>query len=398
MSFRSVRFCGDSGVAAPRGDEYRSRAPSVWRGVAEYRADQVGSLLRPPAVLQARAAYGASRIPLEELRSIEDRAILDALAMQREVGLDVFTDGELRRGGWLTDLAEAVEGFVPERVPLTWHRAGRAETDPSIGHVVGARLRQVRRLTAHETAFLRVHAPGPFKMTMPSPSVFLTIGYKPGLTDRFYPTREDLLHALVQIIRSEIAALVAEGVPYVQLDAPQYANYLDPNLRESLRGRGVDPDEAFTQAVEADRACLKGLGGDATILAMHICRGNSRSRWLGEGGYDPIAEQLFQTLPVDRFLLEYDTERAGSFEPLRYIREGVTVVLGLVSTKEPDLETEDQLRRRIDEAARYVPLERLALSPQCGFASVAEGNLVTMDDQRRKLERVVETARKVWGS
>jgi len=233
-------------------------------------------------------------------------------------------------------------------------------------------------------------------MTMPSPSVFMHIGYKPGLTDRFYPTRDDLLDALVDIIRGEIVALIDEGVTYIQLDAPQYAPYMDSGLREDMRRRGIGPDQAAREAVEADRRCLEGLARDGLTLAMHVCRGNSRSRWLAEGGYDPIAEELFQKLPVDRFLLEYDSDRAGTFEPLRFVPSEKAVVLGLVTTKEQALESEDQLRRRIDQASRYVPLERLALSPQCGFASVASGNAISPDDQRRKLELVVETARKVW--
>lgn len=210
----------------------------------EYRAEQVGSLLRPPELLRAREEHAAGRLPLDQLRRIEDQAILDALALQRDVGVDVLTDGELRRGGWLTDLAEAVEGFVPDRVPLTWHREGREEIELSIGNVVGGRLRPTRRITAHETSFLREHAPGPFKMTMPSPSVFMHIGYKPGLTDRFYPTRDDVLDALVDIIRREITALMDEGVQYIQLDNPQYAPYMDAELRQQMRGQGLDPDAA----------------------------------------------------------------------------------------------------------------------------------------------------------
>ena len=363
----------------------------------EYRADQVGSLLRPPELLGARRRHGAGQLSLEELRAYENRAILDALTMQREAGLEIFSDGEFRRGGWLSDLAEAVEGFVAERAPLTWHRGESTETDLSIGQIVGGPLRQTRRITAHETEFLRQHAPGHFKMTIPSPSVFLSIGYKPGVTDRFYPSRQDLLQALVEIVRGEIEALIAEGVTYIQLDAPQYANYMDPHLREGLRDHGVNPDEALAQAVEADRRALEGLGRNGLTLAMHVCRGNSMSRWLGEGGYDAIAEVLFQTLPVDRFLLEYDSDRAGTFEPLRLMPPDKTVVLGLVTTKEPRLESTDELRRRIDQAAYYLPLERLALSPQCGFASVDMGNQISEDDQRRKLEVVVETARQVWG-
>jgi 5-methyltetrahydropteroyltriglutamate--homocysteine methyltransferase len=363
----------------------------------DYRAEQVGSLLRPPELLRAREEHSAGRIALDDLRRVEDAAVLDALAMQREVGIEVVTDGELRRGGWLTDLAEAVEGFVPNRVPLTWHREGREEVEESIGQVVGGQLKQTRRITAHETSFLTEHAPGPFKMTMPSPSVFMHIGYKPGLTDRFYPTRDDLLDALVDIIRGEIVALLDDGVTYIQLDAPQYAPYMDETLRDELRGRGIDPDAAARDAVEADRRCLEGLARDGVTLAIHVCRGNSRSRWLAEGGYDPIAEELFQKLPVNRFLLEYDSDRAGTFAPLRFVPPEKDVVLGLVTTKEQRIESADELQRRIDEAARYVPLERLALSPQCGFASIAAGNAISHDVQRRKLELVVETAHKVWG-
>jgi 5-methyltetrahydropteroyltriglutamate--homocysteine methyltransferase len=191
--------------------------------------------------------------------------------------------------------------------------------------------------------------------------------------------------------------LLDAGVPYIQLDAPFYSVWVDAEGRERMRQSGTDPDQALAEAVAADAACLEGMARPGTTLAMHVCRGNSRGRWIAEGGYDPIAEPLFGHLPVNAWLLEYDTERAGGFEPLRHVNPGATVVLGLVTTKEPALESVDELRRRIDEASRYVPLERLALSPQCGFASVAAGNHVSPDDQRRKLELVVKTARAVWG-
>jgi 5-methyltetrahydropteroyltriglutamate--homocysteine methyltransferase len=263
--------------------------------------------------------------------------------------------------------------------------------------VVGARLRQTRRVTAHESAFLKEHSPGPFKITMPSPSIFILASYRPGITDRVYPTRADLLADLVPIVRNEIGALIAEGVPYIQLDAPQYTYYVDPQVREAMRRDGIDPDRTVDEAVAGDVACLAGLAQDGVTLAFHLCRGNSRSRWIAEGGYDPIAEKLFGSLPVDTFLLEYDSERAGGFEPLRFVPRGKTVVLGLITTKEPRLESQDQLLRRIEEASKYVPIENLALSPQCGFASIAAGNLLSPDDERRKLELVVDTARKVWG-
>ena len=363
---------------------------------AYYRADHVGSFLRPPALLQARAARAEGRLAPDALRTLEDQAVLDVLALQRQVGIDVYTDGELRRAGWMTDVIDAVEGFVPEKVQIRWRGDGE-RVEGSLANVVGAKLRQVRRLTAHETAFLRAHAAGPIKMTVPSPSVFMLISFKPGVTDRVYATRSELLQDLAAIIRGELLALADEGVPYIQLDAPQYGNYVDPALREGLKTRGVDPDRALDDAIVVDNACLAGVKRAGVTVALHVCRGNNQSRWFAEGGYDPIAEKLFGGLTADRFLLEYDTERSGGFEPLRFVPKETTVVLGLVTTKDARLESEEELLRQIEQAARYVPLERLALSPQCGFASAAAGNRLGADDQKRKLELVVRVARRVWG-
>jgi 5-methyltetrahydropteroyltriglutamate--homocysteine methyltransferase len=353
-------------------------------------------LLRPPEVLAARSAQAERRLSADALREVEDRAIRAALELQRQVGLDIFTDGELRRGSFLSDVADAVEGFVPDKITMDWHGPGGGE-EASAAQVVGGRLRARQRLTAHEIAFLKEHAPGPFKITIPAPSNFPDVSFKPGLSDRFYASRSGMLHELTEIIHQEVLAAVADGVPYIQLDAPRYTSYVDERIRERLRSRGIDPDRALDEAVAADNAALAGADREGVMLAIHLCRGNSRSRWMAEGGYDPIAEKLFTSLAVDVFLLEYDTDRAGGFEPLRFVPAGKTVVLGLVSTKEPGLETQDDLLRRIDEAARYVPPDQLALSPQCGFASVAAGNLISADDQRRKLELVVATARRAWG-
>jgi 5-methyltetrahydropteroyltriglutamate--homocysteine methyltransferase len=361
-----------------------------------YRADQVGSLLRPAELLAARSAYADGRLSADDLRAAEDRAILDALAMQREVGLDVLVDGELRRFSWLSDMADAVEGFVGARTTLHWRGPGGG-LEHTTARLVGGKLRPTRHLTAHELPFLQQHAHGPVKMTIPAPSNFMVVGYKSGVTDRFYPTRATLARELAGIARDEIQFLMDQGVPYIQLDAPFYSVWVDSESRERMRQGGTDPDQSFAEAVAVDKACLDGMGRSGATLAMHVCRGNSRGRWIAEGGYEPIAERLFGELPLDALLLEYDTERAGGFEPLRFVRPTTTVVLGLVTTKEPALESRDDLRRRIDEAGRYVPLERLALSPQCGFASVAAGNPITENDQRRKLELVVETARAVWG-
>ncbi|HEY7065690.1 MAG TPA: 5-methyltetrahydropteroyltriglutamate--homocysteine S-methyltransferase [Chloroflexota bacterium] len=365
----------------------------------DYRADQVGSLLRPAALKQAREEHAAGQLSAERLRADEDRAILDALAMQRAVGIDVVTDGEFRRFSFMSDLAEAVEGFVPDTEGSAWHGADGIERRPGgFARVIGGKLHQTRRLTAHEVGFLKEHAGAPFKMTVPSAGLFASArGYRPALVGQVYPTRADLLRDLVAILSAELRALADEGVPYLQIDAPSYTHLIDEGERASARARGLDPDELVDQFIAADNACLQAARRDGVTLAIHLCRGNSRSRWLATGGYDPIAEKLFGTLAADRFLLEYDSERAGSFEPLRFVPPGKTVVLGLVTTKHGGLEDPGLLVRRIEEAARYVPVERLALSPQCGFASSVPGNLLTEDDERRKLELVVETARRVWG-
>jgi 5-methyltetrahydropteroyltriglutamate--homocysteine methyltransferase len=364
---------------------------------ASFRAEHVGSLLRPPEVLQARAAYGAGGLTLEELRAAEDRAILHVLEKQGELGLDVVTDGEMRRGSWLTDMADAVDGFVPERVPLEWKGPGGG-VEGSTAHAAGAKLRKLRKMTGHEVPFLKKNAHAAFKVTLPAPSNFMLASYKTGITDKFYPTHAELLKDLVEIVGDDVQWLVSQGVQYIQFDAPYYSHYLDPHQQARMRQAGLDPDKELENAIAGDNAALSGVPRGGVTLALHVCRGNSRSRWYTEGGYDAIAEKLFGLMQVDRFLLEYDSERSGGFDPLRLVPRGKSVVLGLITTKEPKLESQSELRRRIDEASKFVPLENLALSPQCGFASVAAGNLLSMDEQWKKLELVVDTARKVWGA
>jgi len=361
-----------------------------------FRAEQVGSLLRPPELLEARAAQAEGRLTLDELHRMEDQAILASLEKQRDVGIEVYTDGEMRRGSWLTDMADAVDGFVSQKVVFEWRGPNGAD-EASTAQAVGGKLRKRSKLTADELPFLKNNAPGPFKITVPAPSNFLMASYKPGLTDEFYPTHADLLRDLAEIVRDEVRWLVSQGVEYIQLDAPYYSHFLDTRQREKARAAGIDADREFEAAVSADNDVLKDVPRSQVTLGLHVCRGNNRSRWYTEGGYDAIAEKLFGTLDVDVFLLEYDSDRAGSFEALRRVSRGKTVVLGLVTTKEPKMESQDHLLRRIDDAARYVPLENLAISPQCGFASVAAGNLLSIDEQWRKLELVVATARKVWG-
>ena len=372
-----------------------------------YRADHIGSLLRPAEVLQARAGNAQGRITLEQLREIEDKAILGALEMQRQAGIDILSDGEFRRSWFSGGIAEAVEGVIDDpdaAYTSRWQGENQQLADATaegIGfgeQVVGAKLRQVRRLTAHESGFLKQHASGPFKITMPGAAQRAAGWYKPGLTDRFYASRADLVQDLVEILQREVKALLDEGVLYIQLDSLRYVTALaNPRQRQQIIDSGEDPDKELDEIIAADNATFQDAKRPGVTLALHMCRGNNRSAWLTEGGYDAIAEKAFGSLQVDRFLLEYDTDRAGGFEPLRFVPRDKTVVLGLISSKEPTLESQDMLRRRIDEAARYLPLENLAISPQCGFASTAPGNMLTQDEQRRKLELVVEVARKTWG-
>jgi 5-methyltetrahydropteroyltriglutamate--homocysteine methyltransferase len=370
---------------------------------APVHAEHVGSLLRPAYLLDARARHRAGELTDAELRAAEDRAALEAIALQRESGIGVFTDGEVRRESWMAGMMESVGGTVtaPSPHPPTWHRGdgtpSREETSLTYAAVTGKVYRKNAR-TSVEAAFLAAHAPGPYKITMISSSMGAQL-WRSDLSAADYPTPADLVADLVRLQTEEITELVGQGVRWLQLDSLGYLMVVDDDYRVS-RGTGdVPPQAILDSSVAADQAMIaaaRAASPDVTV-GMHICRGNNRSAWLAKGSYEPLAERLFGTVPVDRFLLEYDTERAGGFEPLRFIRPGATVVLGLVSSKTPVLESKDELRRRIDEAARYVPIENLALSPQCGFASTERGNLLTVDEQKAKLELVADTAQLVWG-
>ena len=362
-----------------------------------YRAENVGSFLRPAELLEARRAG----VDPQRLRSIEDRHILRILAKQKELGFEIFTDGELRRRNFMSDLTDTVEGFdVNAPIARTWQAAPASQSAPAsnagLGVVTG-KLRAVAPLTGHELPFLKQHSPGPIKMTLPSATQFPAIAFKRGVTDKAYESHSALLWDIVEILKAEMARLAAEGVSYLQIDAPRYSYYMDPKWREWIRAEmGVEPAAFFEESIRADNACLAAARRPGVTLAMHLCRGNNRSHWYAEGGYDAVAERLFGTLEVDRFLLEYDDQRSGTFEPLRFVPRGKAVVLGLISSKLPRMEDRATLARRIDEAARFVPLENLALSPQCGFASMMEGNLITEEQQWAKLQLVMDTVRDVW--
>ncbi len=365
-----------------------------------YRADHVGSFLRPAEVLDARHAQKSPA----ELQAIEDRHIGRVLQRQQEIGFDVFTDGEFRRTNFMSDFTDAVEGFdFGGAISRAWSDDAQNSGQPhpavsSINGIVTSTLRQRQPLTGRELPFLRRHSPGPIKITLPSATQFPAISFKYGITDRVYRDPYAMLGAVTEIMAGDVRTLATSGISYLQIDAPRYSYYLDPKwtawMQKELR---VDPAQMLTASLDADNRCFAAARHPGVTLAIHLCRGNNRSHWYAEGGYDSIAERLFHELAVDRFLLEYDDERSGTFEPLRLVPKGKTVVLGLVSSKHPELERKEDLVRRIAEAARFIPLDQLAISPQCGFASTLEGNLLTEDQQWAKLQLVAETAREVWG-
>ena len=355
-----------------------------------FRAEHVGSLLRPPALLALRHADHTD----EELRAAEDAAILDAIAFQEGVGLQSITDGEFRREKYFTHFAQAVDGFGRAEGTVTFHdESGRPmvyETD-----VIAGKLRRARGIATGEYAFVHEHTSRTPKVTLPSPPDQHHFRFKPGLSDVAYPDLEELFADLAEIYREELSELAALGATYVQLDDVAFALMCDPEHRAEVQAGGADPDALVARYVQLTNDALAGRP-DTLTVGMHLCRGNNQGKWLGEGGYEPIAEQVFGGLEIDAFFLEYDSERAGGFEPLRHLAPRATAVLGLVSTKTPELESKDDVLRRLDEASQIVPPERLAVSPQCGFASVEEGNPVSPDDQRRKLELVVDVAETAW--
>ncbi|MGH2851367.1 MAG: cobalamin-independent methionine synthase II family protein [Solirubrobacteraceae bacterium] len=361
------------------------------------RSEGVGSLLRTPELLDARRRHDAGELDHAAFKRIEDGAVIDAIRLQEEVGIGVVTDGELRRRGWMSHFVESVEGLRAGAGPSLPWRGVDGELPPELRGgmrpVVVEPLRWRHSACAEEWTFLRGHSDRPAKVTMVSAEMAAAL-YEPDASGAAYPTREAYFADVVELLRREVAEVVRLGATYVQLDAPQYGALLDPATREVFRARGSDPDAMIDAGIELDNAVIAGFPG--VTFGLHICRGNNQSRYYAEGDYGPLT-RLFERSAFERLLLEYDDERSGGFEPLAAVPEDRTVVLGLLTTKRPGLEHAEDLKRRIAEAAAYVPLERLALSPQCGFASMMEGNAITIADQRRTLERVVEVARAVWG-
>ncbi|MBV9381716.1 MAG: cobalamin-independent methionine synthase II family protein [Streptosporangiaceae bacterium] len=368
----------------------------------EYHAEHVGSLLRPGWLLEARAASKRGELPDDELRALQDRAALEAIELQRQAGIEVFTEGEMRRDTWMAALLESTGGVTPVQLyPVPWHREGGDPPEEETDFEAVAATSTVTRkgtLMKAEAEFLAQHAPGAFKITMMSASMGGML-WRPGVSNQAYPSPADLVHDLVELQIAEIGELIDLGVRWIQLDSLSYNQVIDAAFRANTGLGEVPPDAILDAVIAADSEIVRAVRrkDPGVTIGMHICRGNNRSAWMASGSYEPVAERLFGEVGVDRFLLEYDTERAGGFEPLRFVRPGTTVVLGLISSKVPQLESEDDLLRHIEEATRYVAAGDLALSPQCGFASTARGNVLTVDEERRKLELVVSTARKAWG-
>ena len=358
-----------------------------------YRSDVVGSLLRPAYLKEARERHAKGEMSDAEFKKIEDRAVDEAIALQVQAGLDVVTDGEQRRYAFFGHLIDSVEGYDKFG---GWAIPFRDEQ----GHelifkrpVVVSRLKRIRPMCSEEFTYLRARADRAAKVTLISAQQAAAY-YDPEKSKGAYATIDAYLSDVVDILRTEIAELVHLGCTYIQVDAPQYAALLDPQIREGYRKRGNDPDRLLDRCIELDNAVIGDHPG--VTFGIHLCRGNNQSKFNASGGYEPIADG-FRRTRFQRFLLEYDDERSGGFEPLRNVPDDRTVVLGLVTTKKPALEKKDELKRRIESAAKIVPMERLALSPQCGFASTEEGNLLTPEEEAAKLRLVAETAREVWG-
>lgn len=359
----------------------------------KYRSDVVGSLLRPAYLKEARERYESGTISDAAFKQIEDCAVNEAIDLQLRAGVDVISDGEMRRYAFFGHLIDAVEGF--DRFG-GWAIPFRDEEGTELVFkrpVVVSRLRRRRHLCAEEFTYLRARTDRPTKVTLVNAQQAAAY-YEPEKSKGAYATMDAYLADLVDILREEVAELIRLGCTYIQIDSPQYAALVDPQHREGYRQRGNDPDRLLDRCIEMDNAVIGNHPG--ILFALHICRGNYQSRFHSRGDYGPIAK-VFRHTRFQRFLLEYDDARSGGFEPLRHVPEDRVVVLGLVTTKKATLESKDELKQRIQEAQVFMPLERLALSPQCGFASTMEGNLLTSADQEAKLHLVTEIAQEVWG-
>jgi 5-methyltetrahydropteroyltriglutamate--homocysteine methyltransferase len=370
------------------------------RTTPPFRADHVGSLLRPPALHTVRDSYARGEASAGELRAAEDTAVREAVALQEGAGLRLATDGEFRRHSWNMDFLFELGGVGRDEQPRAteWHTRSETLRAEFPALKVGGPIRLEHTIFGDHFAFLQSAVTTALpKLSIPSPNMLRSLQRnrdEPGIGP--YSDIDAFWADVTAAYQAEIRALHAQGCRYLQLDDTSFAMFSDPGRREGTRAQGGDPDRAHLDHIATMNAALAGRPA-GMVITTHTCRGNFRSRWSAEGSYDLVAEALFSELDVDGFFLEYDDERSGGFEPLRFVPKGKVVVLGLVTSKKPDLESPDELKRRIDLAAKYLDLDQLALSPQCGFASRVEGNELTIEDERAKLRLVAETAADVWG-
>ena len=358
-----------------------------------FRADQVGSLLRPPELREARARAKRGEIPADALRQVEDDAIRQAIARQEGIGLESITDGEFRRDWWHVDFLTGFEGVESYAAPLVVGFKNTEEQPPMLR--VTRKVRRARPVFVDSFKFMKVATKRTPKQTIPAPAMLHMRPGRAGISREAYPDLEQFWGDVAKAYRDEIRDLAAAGCTYLQLDDTSFAYLCDEKFRASVRERGDDPDALVRTYAGAINAALEERPAGMTVT-MHTCRGNFKSSWVASGGYEPVVEALFSA-GVDGFFMEFDSDRAGDFAPLRFAPKGKKVVLGLVTTKVGSLEDKDTLKRRIEAASKYVPLENLCLSPQCGFSSTHHGNLLSCEEQWRKLERIVEVAREVWG-
>jgi 5-methyltetrahydropteroyltriglutamate--homocysteine methyltransferase len=367
------------------------------RTTPPFRADHVGSFLRPKELLDARERQKKGEITREALREVEDRAIRDIVKFQEDLGLQGITDGEFRRTYFHVDFLEQLEGVEVRQGAMGKFHSAAGEIDfaPPVMHVVG-KLRHAKPIQQADFNFLKSVTKKTPKVTIPSPTMLHFRGGRQAISKEAYPDLEGFYADITACYREELKQLGQAGCKYVQLDDTNLAYLCDPKMRQGAKQRGDDPDWLPHRYAGLINASIAGRPRDMTVC-IHLCRGNFRSAWAAEGGYEPVAEALFGSMNVDGYFLEYDDARSGDFSPLRFVPKDKIVVLGLVSTKVGELESKDMLKRRIDEAAKYVPLEQLALSPQCGFSSTVHGNEIMRESQAAKLKLVIETAREVWG-
>ena len=361
-----------------------------------FRADHVGSLLRPEVLRNAFKSHARKQITDSEFGAIQDAAILDVLKLQEDVGLKVANDGEFRRGSYWGHWVAKVQGFGIRTAAFKFHDDHGHEADFTAADV-RAPLQRTQGISTEEYAFIAKHTRLPGKVTMPSPSTLHFYGGRDSIAAVAYPDYKAYLADLARIFREEIAALGALGCRHIQIDEVPMVMLCDPKVRETVKAQGYDWQELVTDYIAVTNEAVKGRPAGMTT-AMHLCRGNFKGKYLSEGGYDAVAERMFNDLDIDVFLLEYDTDRAGDFAPLRHVPKSKSVSLGLISTKSATLEAVDLLRRRIDLAGKYIDLSQLGICPQCGFASTVGGNDVTLEDQIAKLRLLTSTAQQVWGS